>query len=91
LGSDWTNTEAVGINHFGDIVGYGDYNNGTVNGTYGFLLTSSASAEVSAAPAAMAAAPELSTWAMLVVGFAGPGFVGYRSERKGQARREGLA
>jgi hypothetical protein len=91
LESDWTNTEAVGINDFGDIVGYGDYNNGTVSGTYGFLLTPSAGTEVSAASGPMAAAPELSTWAMLVVGFACLGFVGHRGKRKGEARCDGLA
>jgi hypothetical protein len=31
---------------------------------------------------AAAAAPELSTWAMMLTGFAGLGFVGYRSSRK---------
>jgi probable HAF family extracellular repeat protein len=90
LGIDWTNTKAVGINDVGDIVGYGQYNNGTLNGTFGFLLTPSASTAVSAIPGSVAAAPELSTWAMLVVGFAGLGFVGYRGKRKGEARCEGL-
>ncbi len=85
LGSDWTNTEAVGINNLGDIAGYGHYQNGTVSGTYGFLLTPSAG------PVSDVAAPELSTWAMLVVGFAGLGLAGYCSARKGEARREGLA
>ena len=51
LGSDWSNTEAVGINNLGDIVGYGHYNNGTVSGTYGFLLTPAAATAVSAIPA----------------------------------------
>ena len=91
LGSDWTNTEAVGINNVGDIVGYGLYNNGTVSGTYGFLLTPSAGTAVSAIPGSVASAPELSTWAMLVVGFAGLGVVGYRGKRKGEALREELA
>ena len=91
LGSDWTNTEAVGINDLGDIIGYGDYQNGAVSGISGFLLTPSAGTGVSAVPGSMAAAPELSTWAMLVVGFAGLGFVGYRGKREGEARCEGLA
>jgi hypothetical protein len=91
LGSDWTNTEAVGINNIGDIVGEGHFNNGTVSGTFGFLLTPSAGTAVSAIPGTVAAAPELSTWAMLVVRFAGLGFVGYRGKRKGEARREELA
>ena len=88
LGSDWSNTEAVGINNVGDIVGYGDYRNGTVSGTYGFLLTPSAATAVSAIPGSAAAAPEPSTWAMLVVGFAGLGFVGYRGARRREARGE---
>jgi len=91
LGSDWTKTEAVGINDVGDIVGYGNFNNGTNSGTFGFLLTPSAGTAVSAIPGSMAAAPEPSTWPMLVVGLAGLGFVGYRGKRKGEARHEGLA
>jgi hypothetical protein len=91
LGSDWTDTEAVGINDLGDIVGYGDYQNGTVSGIYGFLLTPSDGTGVSTISGSVAAAPELSAWAMLVVGFAGLGFVGYRGKRKGEARCEGLA
>ena len=91
LGSDWSNTEAVAINDLGDIVGYGHYNNGTLNGTYGFLLTPSAGAAISAIPGPAAAAPEPSTWAMLVAGFAGLGFAGYRGKRKREARCEALA
>ena len=91
LRPDWSNTEAVGINDMDDIVGYGHYQNGTVSGTYGFLLTPSAGKAVSAIPGSAAAAPEPSTWAMLVVGFAGLGFVGYRGARRRQARREVLA
>jgi probable HAF family extracellular repeat protein len=87
LGSDWSNTEAVGINNLGDIAGYGHYQKGTVSGTFGFLLTSSAAP----GPVSAASAPELSTWAMLVVGFAGLGLAGYRGARKGEARPEGLA
>jgi hypothetical protein len=94
LGSDWSDTEAVGINDLGDIIGYGDYNNGTLNGTYGFLLTPSAGAAISAIsaiPGPAAAAPEPSTWAMLLAGFAGLGFAGYRGKRTREARCEALA
>ena len=37
LGSAWTNTQAVGINDVGDILGYGDYR----GEQYGFVLTPS--------------------------------------------------
>jgi hypothetical protein len=76
LGSVWSDTEAVAINNNGDVLGYGDYD----GGQYGFLLT-----PASAAPFSAAAAPELSTWAMLVAGFAGIGFTGYRRAKKGHA------
>lgn len=72
LGSAWSDTQAVGINNNGDIIGYGEYD----GGQYGFLLTPDSVASVPAA-----AVPELSTWAMLAVGFAGLGLVGYRSAR----------
>ena len=64
LGSAWSNTVAVGINNIDDVIGYGDYN-GAISG---FLLIDPPGA----------AAPELSTWAMLVAGFAGLGFVARR-------------
>jgi hypothetical protein len=84
LGSDWSDTKAVGINDAGDIIGYGSYQNGSTSGTFSFLLTPTA-ATASAGPISATVAPEPSTWAMLVVGFAGLGFVGYRSTRRGQA------
>jgi hypothetical protein len=88
LGADWSDTRAVGINSVGDIVGYGHYQTVSVSGTFSFLLTPGA---VSAGPVSAAAAPEPSTWAMLFVGFAGLGLAGYRSVRKREAQREGLA
>ena len=72
LGRAWSDTEAVGLNNSGDIIGYGDYH----GGQYGFLLT-----PVSASPLSATAVPEVSTWAMLVVGFAGLGFAGYRRRK----------
>jgi probable HAF family extracellular repeat protein len=99
LGSDWSNTKAVGINDLGDTIGYGDYHAVSVSGTFSFLLTPSTSAASAAGltatgvsmPRSAAAAPEPSTWAMLVAGFAGLGFVGYRGARTRAARREILA
>jgi hypothetical protein len=67
LGSAWTNTLAVGLNNNGDIIGYGDYN----GGISGFLLVDPPGP----------AAPELSTWTMVVAGFAGLGFVARRRSR----------
>jgi hypothetical protein len=84
LGSDWSDTKAVGINNAGDIIGYGSYQNGSTSGTFSFLLTPTGAA-VSAGLGFAPAAPEPSTWAMLIVGFAGLGFVGYRRTRRGEA------
>jgi hypothetical protein len=67
LGSAWTNTLAVGLNNNGEIIGYGDYN----GGISGFLLVDPPGP----------AAPELSTWTMLVAGFAGLGVVARRRPR----------
>jgi hypothetical protein len=39
------------------------------------------------APLTITSIPEPSTWAMMLIGFAGLGFVGYRATRKGQAAR----
>lgn len=65
LGSGWTDTQAVGINNSGDIIGYGSYH----DEWYGFLLTP---------------VPEPSTWMMMLAGFAGLGFAGYRRATKGR-------
>jgi len=40
---------------------------------------------VATAPGSVATAPELSTWAMMGIGFAGLAFAGYRSSRKSTA------
>jgi hypothetical protein len=76
LGSAWSYTQAVAINNNDDIIGYGDYD----GGTYGFLLT-----PVSAGAPSTSAVPEVSTWAMLLAGFAGLGLASYRSGRKSAA------
>ena len=44
-----------------------------------------ANLEVSLTGATVTAAPELSTWAMMLLGFAGLGFAGYRGSRKDAA------
>jgi hypothetical protein len=72
LGAAWSDSEAIGFNNRGDIVGEGVYDGVQT----GFLLT-----PVSASPLSASAAPELSTWAMLLVGFAGLGLAGYRRGR----------
>jgi hypothetical protein len=73
LGPAWSDTEALGLNNSGDIIGVGD-----VHGEQrGFLLT-----PVSAYALPATAAPELSTWAMMLAGFAGLGLAGYRRGRK---------
>jgi hypothetical protein len=71
LGPAWTDTEAVGINNSGDIVGWGIYR----REARGFLLTPDS---------ALFAVPEPSTWAMMLVGFASLGFAGYRRTKKGR-------
>jgi hypothetical protein len=86
LGSAWSDTEAVRINKVGEIVGFGEYQ-GQITG---FLLTPAAATAASAAfpavPVSAAAAPELSTWAMLVGGFASLAFAGCRRSRKYRLR-----
>ena len=57
------------INNSGDIIGF-------AGGIYGFVLTPDS---------ATAAVPELSTWAMMPLGFAGLGFGGHRRARAGDA------
>jgi hypothetical protein len=64
------------------------YSNGGSGGPiYGaaVLLAGSASADYTSGGGLMLNAPEPSTWAMMVLGFAGLGFAGYRSQRKSLA------
>jgi probable HAF family extracellular repeat protein len=68
--SDAGTTRAFGINDAGNIVGLYDFNDPELGGTTvtnGFFAT---------------AAPESSTWAMLLLGFAGLGFAGLRASRE---------
>jgi hypothetical protein len=67
LGSDWTNTQATGINDVGDIVGFGTFMG---SGTEGFLMIPTASA------------PEPSTWVMVLAGLGALGFIVARQTRK---------
>jgi hypothetical protein len=82
LGSAWSDTQAVAINDVGDIIGYGEFH----GAQRGFLLFSIPSAPAFAAGPFAPAVPELSTWAMMLVGFAGLGGAGYNCSRK-PARR----
>jgi hypothetical protein len=77
LGPAWSDTRALGINDLGDIVGAGAFK----GGTRGFLLTPDFHTRLFAASASspIAAVPEPSTWAMMLLGLAGLGFVGFRS------------
>ena len=75
LGPDWTDTAAVAINDQGDILGLGDFNNGSESGQFGFLLTPSSASTV----------PEPSTWAMLLVGFVGVGWTALRKRKAASA------
>jgi hypothetical protein len=80
LGPAWSDTQAVGINDLGDIVGTGAFK----GGTFGFLLkpdgfNSWALESVSAASFSDPAVPEPSTWAMMLMALMGLGFVGWRT------------
>ena len=80
LGPAWSDTQALGINDLGDIVGTGAFK----GGTFGFLLkpdgfNSWALESVSAASFSDPAVPEPSTWAMMLMALMGLGFVGWRT------------
>jgi hypothetical protein len=73
-------TYVTGINAKGQVTGY--YLKGSDD--LGFIATPQ-SAAVNLTPSGAAAAPEPSTWAMLLSGFAGLGLIGYRKARSGRA------
>jgi hypothetical protein len=60
---------------------------GTSNGVYYLPPTAegSGSADLLVSDPVIAAVPEPSTWAMMILGFAGIGFMGYRRSRKDQS------
>jgi hypothetical protein len=66
---------------------YGDVANGSYLASFTFTLNQTAGGAISGGetfsvpPTGDPAAPELSTWAMMGLGFAGLGFAGYRSRR----------
>jgi uncharacterized membrane protein len=75
-----TETYVTGINANGQVTGryFED------SAYFGFIATPQ-SAAVNMTPAAVIAAPEPSTWAMLLSGFAGLGLVGYGKARTGRS------
>jgi hypothetical protein len=74
-----TSTIVEGINGSGDLVGY--YSTATT--TEGFIATPQTES-VMMTPLAAVAAPEPSTWALMLTGLAGLGLAGYRSARNGR-------
>jgi probable HAF family extracellular repeat protein len=84
-GIDWTLQSALAVNNRGQIVGYGIDPFGRQET---FLLTPSSDLIVSTLPVPIpqppftGAVPEPSTWAMLLIGFAGVGFMAYRRKSK---------
>ena len=89
-------TEAYGINGSGAVTGYytaaggeglgfvysgGAYTTLKYPGASGSSVTLGREINDSGAVAAAVVAPETSTWAMLLAGFAGLGFAGYRRTR----------
>jgi PEP-CTERM motif len=57
-------------------------NGGTGPGIYGVVVWASGAADYTSAGGLSVSTPEPSTWAMMLLGFAGLGFAGYRSSRK---------
>ena len=68
----------------GDLVDL--YSNGGAGpGSYGVVVWADGAADYTSAGGLSVSTPEPSTWAMMVLGFAGLGFAGYRSSRKAPA------
>ncbi len=80
-GIDWTLTSATDINNVGQIVGWGINPLGQQDA---FLLTPSSDPIVDTLPPPPPTppVPEPSTWAMMILGFAGIGFMAYRRKAK---------
>jgi hypothetical protein len=60
-------------------------NGGNAPGDYGVVVWADGAGDYTSAMGLSLAAPEPSTWAMMVLGFAGLGFAGYRTSRKAAA------
>jgi hypothetical protein len=71
-----------GINASGEVTGR--YFDSSADTYYGFIATPQAAA-VMLTPSAAAAAPESSTWALMLTGFVGLGLIGYRKAASGRA------
>jgi hypothetical protein len=73
---------AVAESFFRDnVLNLGLYSGPSVDLTFGYNLTADGSGGFGLDVAVGGAAPEASTWAMMLIGFAGLGFVGYRRNR----------
>jgi probable HAF family extracellular repeat protein len=82
-GTGWTLDDATGINNLGQIVGYGTIaNNPTTSIGFELTLCDSCVPIPYVSPVSVSGVPESSTWAMMLLGFAGIGVFAYRRSNK---------
>ena len=91
---DWSFTDLSSANGFfqNHVIDLGWYSGPTVDMTVGYNLIANGSGGFGfdfavGDPPGASAVPEPATWAMLLIGFAGLGFAGYRRERASRATR----